>query len=283
MKPRRWVLPILLCGLMLLGAAPLRAENVYVFGVLPQRNALLLAEYWNPILDYAQRKAGVTLRFKTTRTSSESDAAIKAGEYDFVYSNHIFQPALMPVGYQVVLRPRVTALKGQLVVLDSSPVHSVADLQNQVVGFPSATSFAGYALPMDELMRANVAVSPMFCGNQEGTMGQLKLGKVAAAGVNSEIMAAYAARENLRYRVIWESRPFQDMPVAVHPRVPKAVAKAVAGALAEMVNDPEGQAILQRSADLIKQPPPLGFMRASQADYQSYIDFFRTTRLKEPE
>lgn len=282
MKLRDWVLRIV-CVLSLLGAAPLRAEGVYVFGVLPQRNTLLLAEYWNPILDYVQRKSGIALRFKTTRTSTESDLGIKTGEYDFVYSNHIFQPSLMPVGYQVILRPRVAALKGQLVVLDSSPIRSLADLQNQEVGFPSPSSFAGYALPMDHLIRENVSVSPIFCGNQEGTMGQLKLGKVVAAGVNSEIMASYAARENFRYRVIWQSPPYHDMPIAAHPRVPKAVAKALATTMSGMAEDPEGKVILARSADLIKQPPPLGFQRASQADYQSYVDFFRSTRLKEPE
>jgi phosphonate transport system substrate-binding protein len=262
---------------------PAAAEPGYSFGVLSQRSAVLTAEYWNPVLDYVSRKAGVALQLKITRTAPESNGAIAKGEYDFVYSNTIFLPATSAQGYQVILRPKAEAIAGQIVTLEASPIKVLSDLKGQVVGFPSKAAFVGYAVPMDHLIRQGIAVVPVFGGNQEGIMGQLKAGKVMAAGVNSQVMRAYAARENLPYRVLWESPSYHNLPVSAHPRVPAAAAKAVQRAFAGMENDPEGRQVLEASAQVIQQKPPYGFLAASQKDYQNYLDFYRTTVVKDIE
>ena len=277
------LIALTICCLCILPLQAVAEKNPLVFGVLPQRNTLLLAEYWNPILAYVQRRSGVPLEFRTVRTSTESNLAISMGEYDFVYSNHIFEPKLNKIGYQVILRPRMDALTSQIVVLESSPIKTLKDLGDQSVGFASRSSFAGYALPMDKLLHDGIKISPVFGGNQEGIMSQLKLSKVAAAGVNSEIMRSFATRENMAYRVIWESSPYQNMPIAVHPRVSAKIAEAVKAAFAGMTSDPEGMAILQRSADLIKQAPPLGFAPSRQSDYRAYIEFFRNMLVEDME
>ncbi|MCX8086269.1 MAG: phosphate/phosphite/phosphonate ABC transporter substrate-binding protein [Rhodocyclaceae bacterium] len=251
------------------------------FGVLSQRSAVLTAQYWNPILDYVEKKTGVRLVLKAARTAPESNEATERGEYDFVYSNTIFQPKMAQANYQVILRPRDEAITGQIVTLESSPIRSLKDLEGKEVGFPSQAAFVGYAVPMDALLRQGINVTPVFGGNQEGIMGQLKAGRVIAAGVNSQVMKAFAARENVQYRVLWESPPFLNLPIAVHPRVPKAVVEAVRNAIDGMDNDPEGMKILEASAQVIGQKPPYGFRAATQADYQNYIDFYKHTLVKD--
>ncbi len=268
----------------LMGAADAAAEDkVYSLGVLSQRSAVLTAQYWNPILDYVTHKTGVTLNLKITRTAPESNAAIARGEYDFVYSNTIFLPATSAQGYRVILRPAAESIAGQIVTLEDSPVKSIADLKGKMVGFPSRAAFVGYALPMDHLLRHGIEVAPVFGGNQEGIMGQLKAGKVVAAGVNNQVMRDFAARENLRYRVLWESSPYHNLPISVHPRVPDAVAEAVREALAEMETDMEGGKILAASAKVIQQKPPYGFQQAGPNDYRNYLDFYRATLVKDIE
>jgi len=83
--------------------------------------------------------------------------------------------------------------------------------------------------------------------------------------------------------VLWESQSYHNLPIAVHPRVPEKVADAVRQAIAGMDKDPEGIKILEASAQIIQQKPPFGFLRASQKDYQNYIDFYRTTVVKDIE
>ena len=261
------------------GVAP--SPGSYAFGVLPQRSAVLTAQYWNPIFDYVRRRTSIALVLKVARSGDESGDLVARGEYDFVYSNHIFQPRMTGAGYKVILRPLDEAIRGQIVVAADSPLRTLKDLQGKVVGFPSATAFVGYVVPLDALRRAGVTVTPAFGGNQEGIMGQLKVGKVLAAGVNDQLMKAYAEREGLAYRVIWESPAFLNLPVAVHPRVPMAVVEAVRVVLDEMDTDAEGRRILEASAVVIGQKPPLGFRSATSANYQSYVDFYRSSLVQD--
>lgn len=263
---------------------PARAEEtVYSFGVLSQRSAVLTAQYWNPILDYVSAKAKVRLRLQVARTAPESNSFIDRGQYDFVYSNTIFRPASIGQDYQVIARPKEAAITGQIVTLEDSPVKSVADLNGHVVGFPSKAAFVGYAVPMDHLLHEGVKVTPVFGGNQEGIMGQLKVGKVMAAGVNGAVMKSFAAREGVRYRVLWQSEEFLNLPIAAHPRIPAGVMQAVKKAFAGMDKDPEGMKVLEESASILQQKPPYGFLPASQKDYRNYIEFYRNTVVKDIE
>lgn len=259
------------------------AAESYSFGVLSQRSPVLTAQYWNPILEYVSRRAGVTLGLKITRTAPESNAAIARGDYDFVYSNTIFLPGTSAQGYQVILRPKGETIRGQIVTLDDAPIRSLADLKGREVGFPSKAAFVGYAAPMDHLLREGIPVSATFGGNQEGIMGQLKAGRVVAAGVNSQVMRDFAAREGFKYRVLWESQPFHNLPVSAHPRVSAKVAAAVRQAFAAMPDDPEGAQVLNASAQIIKQKPPFGFLPASPRDYQNYSDFYRDSLVRDIE
>lgn len=263
--------------LFVLLASTLHAAETYTFGVLSQRSAVLTAQYWNPILNYAGRRAGVELQLKVARTAPESNAATERGDFDFVYSNTIFLPKMAQANYQVILRPRDEAITGQIVTLADSPIKSLADLSGREVGFPSLAAFVGYAVPMDYLLRQDIAVIPVFGGNQEGIMGQLKAGKIIAAGVNNQVMRAFAARENVKYRVLWASVPFHNLPISVHPRVPKAVAQTVRAAIDGMDQDAEGRRILAASARVIGQKPPYGFRASSPEDYSAYTEFYKNT------
>lgn len=259
----------------------LAQPQTYSFGVLSQRSAVLTAQYWNPILDYVEKKTGVRLVLKAARTAPESNEATERGEYDFVYSNTIFQPRMAQANYQVILRPREEGIRGQIVTLESSPIRKIEELDGKEVGFPSLAAFVGYAVPMDALLRKGIKVTPVFGGNQEGIMGQLKSGRVIAAGVNDQVMKSYAARENMQYRVLWESPLYFNLPIAAHPRVPQAIVERVRNAIDGMDGDPEGQSILAASAKVIGQKPPYGFRAASQSDYQSYLDFYKHTLVKD--
>jgi phosphonate transport system substrate-binding protein len=282
----RWTrrLPALIASLGLLTMPHARADEThtsYSFGVLSQRSASLTAQYWNPILEYATRQSGIQLSLKVARTAPDSNDAQEKGDYDFVYSNTIFEPRMAKADYQVILRPLDEAITGQIVTLVDSTIRTLSDMAGKEMGFPSRTAFVGYAVPMDQLLRQGITVNPVFGGNQEGIMAQLKIGKVLAAGVNNQVMRAYAQRENLRYRVLWESRGFLNIPIAAHPRVPTDVVAKVRRALDDMDANPVGLKVLDASAQLVGQAPPYGFRASSPADYRSYSDFYRNALVKD--
>ncbi|MBU1664954.1 MAG: phosphate/phosphite/phosphonate ABC transporter substrate-binding protein, partial [Gammaproteobacteria bacterium] len=88
-------------------------------------------------------------------------------------------------------------------------------------------------------------------------------------------------RENVKYRVLWESATFHNIPIAVHPRVPREAANTVRLVIDGMEHDAEGRKVLEASAQIIAQKPPYGFLSSSPADYRSYSEFYRNTLVKE--
>lgn len=259
-------------------AAP--AEQPLAFYVLHQRSIALTAQYWNPILTHVSRRSGVPLELKLARTAAEGNAMAEAGKFDFLYTNHFFTPERDRLGFKVIARPAGPGIRSQIVVPVDSPIQSLQDLQGKEVGFVSPDGFTGYWLPMDALLRAKVNVKVVFTGNQEASSAQLRVNKIAAAGVNSTVMARYGRRESFEYRALWTSEVYQDLCIMASPKVPADKVAAVKKALIDMVKDAEGRQVLQAGADLLKMNGELGFVAASNREYDNYRRFYRTTQVK---
>ena len=256
------------------------AQQAYGFYVLHQRTVSLTAQYWNPILTYVGRKSGVPLELKLAKTAQEGNANAEAGAYAFLYTNHFFTPERDRLGYKVIARPAGPGIRSQIVVPVDSPIQSLQDLQGKEVAFVSRDGFTGYWLPLDALLRSKVDVNVVFTGNQEASSAQLRVNKVAAAGVNSSVMARYGRRESFEYRALWTSEIYQDLCIMANPKVPADKVAAVKDALIGMASDPEGQKILEAGADLLKSNGDLGFVAADNRDYDNYRKFYRTTQVK---
>ena len=108
-------------------------------------------------------------------------------------------------------------------------------------------------------------------------MGQLKAGRTIAAGVNAEVMQAFAKREGIAYRVLWSSEAYLSLALSAHPSVPDEKVKAVQEAFLKMAEDPVGAQVLASSAERIKQRSPLGFIAAHDSEFDNIRQFYRTT------
>jgi len=264
----------------LIAPLPAAAEQPYSFHVLMQRSIALTAQYWNPILTHVSQKSGVPLVLKLTRTAQEGNAVAEQLGYDFLYTNHFFTPERDRLGYRVIARPAGPGIRSQIVVPEESAIQTLQDLNGKDVAFVTPDGFTGYWLPMDALLRAKVKINVVFTGNQEASSAQLRVNKVAAAGVNSSVMARYGRRESFPYRALWTSEIYQDLCIMANPKVPPAKVAAVKAALIDMVDDPDGRRILEAGADLLKSSGELGFVVADDRDYDNYRKFYRTTQVK---
>ena len=256
-------------------------EQTYYFGVLNQRSVLLTAEYWNPILRYVSERSGVPLELKMGKTAIETTAMTVRGEFAFVLTNHLFTPERDRLGYRVIARPDAPDIQACIAVHKDSSFRSLSDLNTRTVVFPSREAFVGYWVPMDALLKSGIKVQAVFGGNQEGAISQLQAGVAEAAAVNSRVLENYGRRENFRYRVVWMSEPYHDLPIMVNPSVPKSKVEAVQRALIGMRNDPEGRKVLETSAALLKLSQPVGFVSADDRDYDNYRRFYRQTAINE--
>src|ERR1700704_6062669 len=256
----------ILAAALALHSPGVAAQQAYSFNVLNQRSIALTAQYWNPILTHVGRKSGVPLELKLAKTAQEGNAIAEKGNYDFLYTNHFFTPERDRLGYKVIARPAGPGIKSQIVVPEDSPIQTLQDLDGKNVAFVSPDGFAGYWLPMDALLRTKVKVHVVFTGNQEASSAQLKINKVAAAGVNSSVMARYARRESFAYRALWTSEIFQDLCIMANPKVPADKVAAVRAAFINMAKDAEGRKILEAGAELLKSVGELGFVAAENRE-----------------
>jgi phosphonate transport system substrate-binding protein len=256
------------------------AQQSYSFHVLNQRSIALTAQYWNPILTHVSKKSGVPLELKLAKTAQEGNAIGEKHGYDFLYTNHFFTPERDRLGYRVIARPAGPGIRSQIVVPEDSPIQSLHDLNGKEVAFVTPDAFAGYWLPMDALLRNKVNVKVVFTGNQEASSAQLRVNKIAAAGVNSSVMSRYGRREAFQYRALWTSEIYQDLCIMANPKVPADKIAAVRSALINMAKDPEGRQVLEAGAELLKSDGELGFVAAENRDYDNYRKFYRTTQVK---
>ncbi len=273
-----------LCVFLVATSGGVRGEKrpePFSFGVVNQRSVALTAEYWNPILDYVTRKSGVPLRLVMGKTAPETTQLALRGELSFVYTNHLFTPSRVRLGYRVIARPDNAGIRGNIVVRNDSEVRTLGDLAGKTVAFPSPEAFVGYWLPMDALLRARLTIRPVFAGNQEGALAQLAAGSVDAAAVNSAIQRDYARRTKHDVRVIWASEVFPDLCVMAAPSVAPGVARAVQGALVEMGATADGRAILAAGAQILGLAYPQGFVAAADQEYEPYRRFYKGTRVRE--
>ena len=268
-----------LAWLALVGSAG-AADRTYSFNVLNQRTIALTAAYWNPIVTYVSKKSGVPLELKLAKNAQEGNLIAEKYGYDFLYTNHFFTPERDRLGYKVIARPAGPGIQSQIVVTADSPAQSLQDLEGKEISYANPDGFTGYWLPADALLRAKVNVKSSFSGNQEASTVQLKVGKVAAAGVNSSVLARYARREGFAYRALWTSPVYQDLCIMASPKLPAADVAAVRAVLLGMAGDPEGRKVLEASAALLKSEGELGFVAAENRDYDNYRAFFKSALIK---
>jgi ABC-type phosphate/phosphonate transport system substrate-binding protein len=263
-----------------LGTPGWSQHQPYSFGVIVWRSPTLTAQFWNPILRHVSERSGVPLQLKVANTGPEHTAMVGHAALDFLYSNHNFIKENEASGYRVFARSKDDVGTGEIVVLKDSPIQSLSSLEGQDVAFPHAAAFYGYHLPMDALLRKGIQVKGHFAGTQEGAMTQLKAGRVVAAGVNAEVMRAFAQRENIAYRVLWSSEKYLSLALSALPSVPGEKVKAVREAFLQMADDPDGAKVLASSANVLKQAAPLRFTAAKDADFDNIRRFYRTTLVK---
>src|SRR5437879_8761473 len=128
---KKWIATVSLSVLVfLLPATHARSQSQpHSFGVIIWRSPTLTAQFWNPILRYVSERSGVPLQLKVAQTGTEHSAMVRRGELDFLYSNHNFIKENGERGYRVFARTRGDAERGEIVVLQQSPLQSLSDLE----------------------------------------------------------------------------------------------------------------------------------------------------------
>ncbi len=269
----RSVLAVVAC-LTAAGGVRAAAVPAYDFSPVNQYNLQVSAAFWNPIIRYVSQKSGVRLNLKLGRTQADTTSYVLAREVDFAFTNHLFSPDRVRMGWTVFGRRNAQPVRAQIVVPADSPVRSLDELAGAPVTFPGPEGVIAYKVAYAHLLRRNIPVDAIFAGNMDAAFTQLFAGKATAAGANSQLVEHYQEREHKAFRVLWSSEPFTDLALMASPRVPAGQVHAVALAFFGMDKDPEGRRILAAASELVHAPEPVSFVAAGDADYAGYRAFY---------
>ena len=272
---KKTVQVIWLCLLGCLSFASAAQERVYTVGVANFQANLSMAAQLNPILKWVGQRAGVELVMKSGYNFDDMQRHLARGEYDF----YIGFPSLQSMIRQSLDYKVIAALEGQaisaIIVQFHSPYQTLADLNGREVAMGSHGIFIANVVPMSLLIAEGVRIKPLAVGNQESLVTEFKLGKYQAVAVNLGGFKRIMGKNNHPYRILWQSSPLMNYPLAVRAGVvPDDVVKRVQQAFIDMAQDAEGQAILERS----NQRPGIqwkGWKAASEQDYQFAIESYQ--------
>jgi len=100
-------------------------------------------------------------------------------------------------------------------------------------------------------------------------LAQLKANQVDAIAVNSRFLTKYAAEQNLKYKELFVSEGYAEIPVIIHPRLTKQQSSAIKKALLAMKTDPQAATVL-KAADFG------GFESAAEKDYKNARQIYKS-------
>lgn len=225
--------------------ATVRAETVYSLAVVPQFTPVSIGQRWTPLLQRLEADTGVKMQLRIFEKTPAFETDFLRGGPDFVYLNpyHMVMAATAQ-GYQPLVRSS-ESLSGILVVDRNSPVKSLADLNDAKLAFPSPNAF-GASLYMRALLaeKEKIRFTPTYVGTHQNTYRHVLLGEEAAGGGVLATLEREPASVREHLRILYQTPATPSHPLAVHPRVPRAVREQVLRALLALNKDAAGAKLL---------------------------------------
>jgi phosphonate transport system substrate-binding protein len=237
------------------------AGPTYTFGVTPEHSVTLLARLSVPLLNAAQVKSDLQLRFATAPDIPTFEQRLAVGEYDFAlmdpYQYTIFHQRS---GYQVFAKEKDRLMRGIVVVRRDAPYRELADLNGQTLVFPAPDAFIATLLVRANFARRGIIITPKFVTSHDSVYLNVARGFYPAGSGILRIFERLPPEIRNQLRILWTTQPLPPAALAAHPRVPVAVVERLQQAMLNLDSDAAGRAMLESISFK-------GFTTARDSDY----------------
>lgn len=244
-------------------------QGVYRLGVLPLQSPNKLAVMFLPLAEALSERLGRPVQFVTAPSFSAFMTRVSEKNYDILYLNPLLCSRALAHGYHVVAKVGGEPFTGILVVRRDSPLKELdpAQLPPRLrIGFPDPGAYAATVMTRRYLSRLGIDVDRRFqvkyFGSQDSALMALYSGLVDMAGTWKPSLRSMPKDVRNDLRVIAETPPEPQMPIAVRNDMPPADTEAIVAVLTELDQTPRGQAILGGMA------LPQGFVAANDREYE---------------
>lgn len=253
-----------LLGLSLSVASPANAKDapsdiIYTFGIVPQQSASRLAAMWGPFLNELSLRTNVKFQFQTTKDIPTFEACLASGAYDFAYMNPMHYAIFsQDASYRAIARQSDKMLKGLIVARTDSNFQAIADLEAEVIAFPSPGAFGASILTRSELKSKGVSYEPVYVSSHDSVYRAVASGLMAAGGGVTRTFNAIDPEIREQLSIIYETGGFTPHAIAISNKEGQLIEDLVQHALL---------GIAAENPDLIDGIGMRGFEIAQDSDW----------------
>lgn len=210
---------------LVLAAQTPEALTVLTLGVVPVYASAEVHKRAHPLVVTLATVCKQPVKLALSRSAAEFEARFKKGAFDLVFLNpyHMVM-AHKAQGYIPLVREGKEPSKGLLVVRADSTIRTVADLNGKTVAFPSPNTFSASLYLRALLEREHkVKIQVQYAKTHSNSFRQVIAGEADAAGGALATLSNEPREITDLLRVIYQTPPVTNHPLAAHPRVPADV------------------------------------------------------------
>ncbi len=249
-------------------AASAAHRDYYRFGVLPLQSPTKLAAMFMPLTDDLGQAVGRPVQFVTAPNFKEYMERVKRRDYDIIYLNPLLYTEARKSGYRAIVKVAQEPFTGILVVRRDGPLQSLNPHhlpKGLRMGFPDPNAFAATVMTREYLASLGIPVAKTFqihyFGSQDSAIMALYSGLVDITGTWRPSLRSMPAKVRKALRIIAETPPQPQMPIAVRGDMPPEQVKRLTHRLLSLTQTARGRAELKAMGF------DKGFVRASDAEY----------------
>ncbi|MEJ2434982.1 MAG: phosphate/phosphite/phosphonate ABC transporter substrate-binding protein [Pseudolabrys sp.] len=263
-----------LCFLCLAAAtsasAAAQVQRGYLrFGVLPLQSPTKLAAMFLPLADELSHALGRPVQFVTAPSFEEYMRRVRHRDYDIIYLNPLLYTDARKYGYRAIAKVAQVPFTGILVVRKDGPIQKLDPRhlpKGLRIGFPDPNAFAATVMTRQYMRHLGIDVKRDFqvhyFGSQDSALMALYSGLVDITGTWRPSLRSMPAHVRAKLRVIAETPPQPQMPIAVRAGLPARVVQRITHCLIGLAHTPSGRPALKALGFRH------GFVRATDAEYR---------------
>ena len=234
------------------GAARGAERHYYRFGVLPLQSPTMLAGMFLPLTDALEKSLHRPVQFVTAPSFAAFMRRVRRREYDIIYLNPLLYTRAHRWGYRVIVKVAGEPFTGILVVRRDSPIHRLDPRtlpKGLRIGFPDPNAYAATVMTRQYMRSLGISVDRDFkvqyFGSQDSALMAVYYGLVGMAGTWLPSLRSMPERVQRGLRVIAETPPQPQMPIAVRDDMPARDVEKIEYLLTHLTASTSGRAVLR--------------------------------------
>lgn len=246
----RWLAAAALIAIS--SAAAARQPHYYRFGVLPLQSPTMLAGMFLPLTDALQQALHRPVQFVTAPNFAAFMRRVRRREYDIIYLNPLLYTRARRWGYHVIVKVAGEPFAGILVVRRDSPIRALGGetlSPGLRIGFPDPNAYAATIMTRQYMeargIHVNRDLKVKYFGSQDSALMAVYYGMVNMAGTWMPSLRSMPQRVQQALRVIAQTPPQPQMPIAVRDDMPAREAGRIRNLLTHLTMTRSGRAVLR--------------------------------------